>query len=194
MDIIKNKQVRSGNTLDIVLFGTEITNEQSEKAVVSEKFCPADDSEAWLNAGDTVDYKVTPATEEDPRTYFSHESLKYVTEKNTVITGNTIEINSIHMNQILWQVLYQTDRLEAGKKVTPFKKNEFGEKVWARITKYDSKQNQLMVLKVAATLKVEIPQENNKFMTPKVTLEVIDSPLNELDPGEAISFPAAAGA
>lgn len=36
----------------------------------------------------------------------------------------------------------------------------------------------MMVLEVAALLKVEIPTENNKLITPKLTLEVIPSSLN----------------
>lgn len=50
-----------------------------------------------------------------------------------------------------------------------------------------------MVLEVAATIKVEVPAENNKLMTPKMTLEVISSPLNSLTPTEEIAFPAPAG-
>ncbi len=39
----------------------------------------------------------------------------------------------------------------------------------------------MMVLEVAALLKVEIPTENNKLITPKLTLEVIPSSLNSPD-------------
>ena len=49
-------------------------------------------------------------------------------------------------------------------------------------------------LEVAALLKVEIPTENNKLITPKLTLEVIPSSLNSLTPTEEIAFPASAGA
>lgn len=51
-----------------------------------------------------------------------------------------------------------------------------------------------MVLEVAALLKVELPTENNKLLTPKLTLEVIPSSLNSLTPTEEIAFPASAEA
>ena len=55
-------------------------------------------------------------------------------------------------------------------------------------------KKEMMVLEVAALLKVEIPTENNKLITPKLTLEVIPSSLNSLTPTEEIAFPASAGA
>ena len=110
------------------------------------------------------------------------------------MTGNTIEINSTEVNPVCWQVIYQCDRLEDGKEVQPFSRNIYGQKVWARLTKYQEDKKEMMVLEVAALLKVEIPTENNKLITPKLTLEVIPSSLNSLTPTEEIAFPASAGA
>ena len=111
-----------------------------------------------------------------------------MTRKNTKVTGNTIEINSTEVNPVCWQVIYQCDRLEAGKEVQPFSRNIYGQKVWARLTKYQEDKKEMMVLEVAALLKVEIPTENNKLITPKLTLEVIPSSLNSLTPTEEIAF------
>lgn len=91
-------------------------------------------------------------------------------------------------------IIYQTDRLEAGKEVQPFSRTRFGENMWARLTKYQEDKKEIMVLEVAALLKVELPTENNKLLTPKLTLEVIPSSLNSLTPTEEIAFPASAEA
>ena len=125
---------------------------------------------------------------------FNPRTREGATRKNTKVTGNTIEINSTEINPVCWQVIYQCDKLEAGKEVQPFSRNIYGQKVWARLTKYQEDKKEIMVLEVAALLKVELPTENNKLLTPKLTLEVIPSSLNSLTPTEEIAFPASAGA
>lgn len=188
-----NKEMLVGTFIDLCPFGTEITKTGGTDTV-DESFKPAKESKAWLPGGEVIDYKITPATEDDARTAFSRATKSYVTRKNTKVTGNTIEVNVTEMNPLLWQIIYQTDRLEAGKEVQPFSRTRFGENMWARLTKYQEDKKEIMVLEVAALLKVELPTENNKLLTPKLTLEVIPSSLNSLTPTEEIAFPAPAGA
>lgn len=193
MSELYNKEMLVGTFLDLCPFGTTVTAERGTDTV-DEHFKPAKDSDAWMIANEVIDYKITPTTEDDARTVFSRDTTSYVTRKNTKVTGNTIEINSTEVNPVCWQVIYQCDRLEAGKEVQPFSRNIYGQKVWARLTKYQEDKKEMMVLEVAALLKVEIPTENNKLITPKLTLEVIPSSLNSLTPTEEIAFPASAGA
>lgn len=193
MSELYNKEMLVGTFLDLCPFGTTVTSGDSTDTV-DEHFKPTKDSDAWMVANEVIDYKITPTTEDDARTVFSRDTTSYVTRKNTKVTGNTIEINSTEINPVCWQVIYQCDTLEAGKEVQPFSHNIYGQKVWARLTKYQEDKKEMMVLEVAALLKVELPTENNKLLTPKLTLEVIPSPLNSLTPTEEIAFPAPAGA
>lgn len=193
MSELYNKEMLVGTFLDLCPFGTKVTSGNSTDTV-DEHFKPSKDSDAWMTANEVIDYKITPTTEDDARTVFSRATTSYVTRKNTKITGNTIEINSTEINPVCWQVIYQCDKLEAGKEVQPFSRNIQGVPVWARLTKYQEDKKEIMVLEVAATLKVELPTENNKLLTPKLSLEVIPSALNSLTPTEEIAFPAGAGA
>lgn len=187
-----NKEMLVGTFLDLCPFGTVVTS-GSSSSTVDEAFKPASDSEAWMVANEVIDYKITPTTEEDSRTVFSRDTTSYVTRKNTKVTGNTIEINTTEINPLCWQVIYQTnEQLTAGQEVQPFSTNIYGVKVWARMTKYQEDKAKIMALEVAAELRVEIPQENNKLLTPKLTLEVLPSELNSLTPTEEIAFPASA--
>ena len=135
MSELYNKEMLVGTFLDLCPFGTTVTAE-SGTDTVDEHFKPAKDSDAWMIANEVIDYKITPTTEDDARTVFSRDTTSYVTRKNTKVTGNTIEINSTEVNPVCWQVIYQCDRLEAGKEVQPFSRNIYGQKVWARLTKY----------------------------------------------------------
>ena len=131
MSELYNKEMLVGTFLDLCPFGTTVTAE-SGTDTVDEHFKPAKDSDAWMIANEVIDYKITPTTEDDARTVFSRDTTSYVTRKNTKVTGNTIEINSTEVNPVCWQVIYQCDRLEAGKEVQPFSRNIYGQKVWAR--------------------------------------------------------------
>lgn len=184
-DALINKEMLVGTVMDICPAGTSIDADSVDASLK-----PSQESAAWLRAGEVIDYKVTPTTEDDSRTAFSRETLSYVTRKNTKVTGNTIEINTTEMNPIFWQIIYQTDRLEAGTPVVPFSHNKFGQDMWVRLTKYQEDKSQIMLLEVYGTLKVEVPTENNKLLTPKVTIEVLPSALNQLTPSEEIAFPA----
>lgn len=189
MSELFNKEMLVGTFLDLCPFGTVVSS-GSGSDTVDEGFKPESDSEAWMVANEVIDYKITPTTEDDARTVFSRDTTSYVTRKNTKVTGNTIEINSTEMNPVCWQVIYQCDKLVAGEEVQPFSHNVYGQKVWARLTKFNEDKTQIMLMEVAAELKVEVPTENNKLITPKLTLEVIPSALNSLLPSEEIAFPA----
>lgn len=127
MSELYNKEMLVGTFLDLCPFGTTVTAE-SGTDTVDEHFKPAKDSDAWMIANEVIDYKITPTTEDDARTVFSRDTTSYVTRKNTKVTGNTIEINSTEVNPVCWQVIYQCDRLEAGKEVQPFSRNIYGQR------------------------------------------------------------------
>ncbi len=181
-----NKEILIGTVLDLCPFGTVISND-----TVGTDFKPTAESTDWQSGGEVIDYKITPQTEDDARTVFSRASKTYVTRKNTKVTGNTIEINVADVNPYFWQIIYQTqEKLTANEEVQPFARNKFGLDMWVRLTKYNEDKTQIMLLEVAGTVKVEIPTENNKLVTPKVTVEVLDSDLNSLTPSAEIAFPA----
>ncbi len=187
-DTYTNKEMLIGTVIDICPFGTVISND-----TVGADFKPTAESTDWQNGGEVIDYKITPQTEDDARTVFSRASKTYVTRKNTKVTGNTIEINVADVNPYFWQIIYQTqEKLVANTEVQPFTRNKFGQDMWVRLTKYNEDKSQVMLLEVAGTVKVEIPTENNKLITPKVTIEVLDSDLNTLTPSADIAFPATA--
>lgn len=56
---------------------------------------------------------------------------------------------------------------------------------WARFAKYQNGKKEIMVLEVAALLKVEFSTENNKLFTLKLALEVILPSLNSPEPARA---------
>ena len=193
MSELYNKEMLVGTFLDLCPFGTTVTAE-SGTDTVDEHFKPAKDSDAWMVANEVIDYKITPTTEDDARTVFSRDTTSYVTRKNTKVTGSTIEINSTEINPVCWQVIYQCDKLEAGKEVQPFSRNIYGQKVWARLTKYQEDKKEIMVLEVAALLKVELPTDQPTPLWPGWSGNGISSSLNSLTPTEEIAFPASAGA
>ncbi len=185
---IVNKEYLVGTVMDFCPFGTVISND-----TVGVDFKPTAESTDWLHAGRIVDFKVTPQTEDDSRTAFDRATLSYVTEKNTHVTGNTIELNCLEMNHLFWEIVYQTaEGLTAGEEVQPFAQSSYGKKMWVRLKKYQEDKSQMLLLEVAGTLKIEVPTENNKLITPKVTLEVIASELNSLTPTAAIAPETAA--
>lgn len=188
-DVLVNREMLVGTIMDLCPFETVISGDS-----VDTEFKPSKESKAWLPGGEVIDYKITPATEDDARTVFSRGTRSYVSRKNTKVTGNSIEVNVTEMNPLLWQIIYQTDRLEAGKAVQPFSRSKFGTDMWVRLTKYQEDKKEIMVLEVAATVKVEVPTESNKLLAPKLTLEVLPSSLNSLTPTEEIAFPALGGA
>lgn len=149
MSELYNKEMLVGTFLDLCPFGTTVTSGDS-RDTVDEHFKPAKDSDAWMVANEVIDYKITPNTQEDERTVFSRDTTSYVTRKNTKVISNTIEINSTEINPVCWQVIYQCDTLEAGKEVQPFSRNIYGQKVWARLTKYQEDKKEIMVLEIIA--------------------------------------------
>lgn len=119
MSELYNKEMLVGTFLDLCPFGTTVTA-GSGTDTVDEQFKPAKDSDAWMMANEVIDYKITPTTEDDARTVFSRDTTSYVTRKNHQSDGQHHR-NQLHGgNPVCWQVIYQCDRLEAGRKCSPF--------------------------------------------------------------------------
>lgn len=183
---ITNKRTKAGNIIDICLFGTKISTD-----TVSESFKPAAESEEWQPAGNCIDYQINPQTEDDQLDYFNRDTKAWTQDKNTSVTTNQITFTMAEMNQVFWQIVYGVDgKMVVGTKVTPFVRNTAGVKCWLRMTKYDADKNKLLVLEVCGELRSEPPTENNKLMRPKLTLDVLQTSLNELSPEAGVAYPA----
>lgn len=183
---IVNKRTKAGNVIDICLFDTVIATDK-----VSESFKPSAESEEWQDSGNCIDYQINPQTEDDQMDYFNRDTLAWTQDKNTAVTANQITFTMAEMNQVIWHILYGVDgKMTVGQKVTPFVRNSAGVKCWLRMTKYDADKNKLLVLEVCGELKAESQAENNKLMRPKLTLDVIQSSLNELVPEAGVAYPA----
>lgn len=184
---IVNKRTKAGNVIDICLFGTMISTDK-----VSETFKPTEESAEWQSAGNCIDYQINPQTEDDQIDYFNRDTKAWTQDKNTAVTSNQITFTMAEMNQVVWQILYGVDKkMTVGTKVTPFVRNSAGVKCWLRMTKYDADKNKLLELEVCGELKAESTTENNKLMRPKLTLDVIQTSLNELSPEAGVGYPTA---
>lgn len=169
---------KPGNVISIIVDGTEI----GVGSISSKLMAPIASSEEWNFLGNAAEVSSNPEIESESRSYFDSDTKLWVTDDEPSIKNWTKSFTLNEYSDPVWQLVFGLNSpLVVGGKQVPYLGRPFimG---WTKIEKYTERSELISTEIIYGRLALDGGiTENNKLVSPKLKLTIINTPVATLD-------------